>query len=247
MGGGGYVMERRKAEQIRIWAKGRALRKLLGLIFDFDGLIVDTETARYYAWKEVIESHGVPLPLSVWHENIGLPSEAFDPIEFLKERVEGPLDVESVRTRKNGIFWSRMEGESLRPGIREYLEEGRRRGMKLAICSSSPRGWIERNLPTWGIEGRFDAVVTGSDVEKIKPAPELYLKVLELLGLAADQCIAFEDSPKGVQAAKAAGLFCVAVPNSITAEADLEGADLKLNSLAEMSLAELEKRFVSSG
>ncbi len=223
------------------------MRELLGLIFDFDGLIVDTETARFYAWKEVIESEGVPLPLSVWHENIGLPSEAFDPLEYLKERAQGPLDLDSVRKRKNEVFWSRMERETLRPGVQAYLKEARRRGVKLAICSSSPRRWIERNLPMWGIDGLFDAVVTGSDVEKIKPDPELYLKVLELLRLSPETCIAFEDSPKGVLAAKAAGLFCVAVPNSITAKTDLAGADLKLSSLEAMPLEELERRFLGAG
>lgn len=216
---------------------------LRGLIFDFDGLVVDTETARYYAWKEVIESHGVELPLSVWHENIGLPSEAFDPLEYLKQHAKTPVDFDSVRKRKNEVFWSRMEGETLRPGIKEYLEEGKRRGLKMAICSSSPRRWIEQNLPRWGIDGEFDAVVTGSDVERIKPDPELYLKVLALLQLPAESCIAFEDSPKGVQSAKAAGLFCVAVPNSITLETDLAGADVKVHSLAGLPLEELENRF----
>jgi putative hydrolase of the HAD superfamily len=217
------------------------------LIFDFDGLIVDTETARYYAWKEVIESHGAELPLSVWHENIGLPSEAFDPLEYLKKRARTPVDLEAVRKRKNEVFWSRMEGESLRHGIKEYLEEGKRRGLKMAICSSSPRKWIEQNLPRWGIDGQFDAIVTGSDVEKIKPDPELYLKVLALLQLPAESCIAFEDSPKGVQSAKAAGIFCVAVPNSITLETDLAGADVKVHSLAELPLEDLERRFSSEG
>ncbi|MDP2896667.1 MAG: HAD family hydrolase [bacterium] len=218
-------------------------RLLRGLIFDFDGLIVDTETARYYAWKEVIESHGVELPLSVWHENIGLPSEAFDPLEYLKQRAIAPVDLEAVRKRKNEVFWDRMEGETLRPGIKEYLEEGKRRGLKIAICSSSPRRWIEQNLPRWGIDGQFDAIVTGSDVERIKPDPELYLKVLALLQLPAESCIAFEDSPKGVQSAKAAGIFCVAVPNSITLETDLAGADVKVHSLSELPLEDLERRF----
>lgn len=219
------------------------MKELLGLIFDFDGLIVDTETARYYAWKEVIESYGVEVPLSLWHQNIGLPSEAFDPLEFLKRSARGPVDKEAVRERKNAAFWAKMEGQSLLPGVREYLEEGKHRKMKLAICSSSPRRWVDSNLPRFGLEGVFDEIVTGSDAARIKPDPELYLKALELLDLAAENCIAFEDSPKGVESAKAAGIFCVAVPNPITADSDLRGMDMKLNSLAELPLAELEKRF----
>ena len=222
-------------------------RVLRGLIFDFDGLIVDTETARYHAWKEVIERHGVELPLSLWHENIGLPSEAFNPLDYLRERAPGPVDLDAVRKRKNEVFWSRMEGEMLRPGIKQYLKEGKRRGLKMAICSSSPRRWIEQCLPRWGIDEEFDSVVTGSDVERIKPDPELYLKALELLRLGAESCIAFEDSPKGVQSAKAAGIFCVAVPNSITLETDLAGADVKVHSLTELPLEELERRFSRVG
>lgn len=221
-------------------------RVLRGLIFDFDGLIVDTETARYHAWKEVIESHGVELPLSVWHQNIGLPSEAFNPLDYLRDRAQGPIDLHAVRKRKNEVFWARMEGETLRPGIRHYLEQGKGRGLKMAICSSSPRRWIEQNLPKWGIDGQFDAIVTGSDVERIKPDPELYLKALDLLQLPAESCIAFEDSPKGVQSAKAAGLFCVAIPNSITLETDLAGADLKVHSLMDLPLEGVERRFSAS-
>lgn len=222
------------------------MKKVLrGLIFDFDGLILDTETARYYAWKEVIESYGVELPLSFWQENIGLPSEAFDPLEFLKRSAKTPVDMETVQRRKQELFWSRMDNESLRAGVREYLDEGRRRKMKLAICSSSPRKWVVSNLANLRIEGLFDEIVTGSEVQKLKPDPELYLRTLEALSLPAESCIAFEDSPKGVQSAKGAGIFCVAVTNPITAQTDLRGADVLLSSLAELSLDELEKTFRS--
>lgn len=218
-------------------------RALRGLIFDFDGLLVDTETARYYAWKEVIESHGVELPLSLWRENIGSPREVFDPLEFLERNAKEPIDREAVRRRKQQVFGKMMNNQSLRPGVREYLTEARRRKMKIAICSSSPREWVLSNLSPFGVEGVFDAIVTGSDVRKIKPAPELYLKVLERLNLSAKSCVAFEDSPRGVESAKAAGIFCVAVPNPITAQSALRGADLKVRSLEEMPLEELERKF----
>jgi putative hydrolase of the HAD superfamily len=228
----------------RLSEEGGLLRKpLQGLIFDFDGLIVDTETARYYAWKEVIEAHGVELPLSFWQENIGLPREAFDPLELLERKAGKPVDREAVQRRKQAIFESRMGNESLRPGVREYIEEGQRRELKLAICSSSPRKWVVSNLARYGIDGVFDAMVTGSEASAIKPHPELYLRVLDMLSLPAKWCIAFEDSPKGVQSARAAGIFCVAVANSITAKTDLSAADVQLSSLAEMPLGELEKRF----
>lgn len=220
-------------------------RSLEGLIFDFDGLILDTETARYHAWKEVIESHGVELAFSFWQQIIGLPTGAFDPLEFLEQRAKKPVDREKVRTRKQEVFDERMRDEPLRPGVLQYLHEARRRKLKLAICSSSPREWVVSNLTRFQIEDFFDAMATGSEVSQIKPHPELYLRALEMLNLPAETCIAFEDSPKGVQSAKAAAIFCVAVPNSITAQTDLRDADVLLSSLAEMPLAELEKRFLS--
>lgn len=218
------------------------------MIFDFDGLLVDTESARYHAWKEVIESHGVELPLSFWQQNIGLPREAFDPLEFLERGAKEPLDREMVRRRKQEIFESRMKKESLRPGVWEYLEEARAREMKLAICSSSPRRWVVSNLRRFGIEDYFDAIVTpqGGEVSLIKPHPYLYEKVLEALNTPAESCIAFEDSPKGVQSAKAAGIFCVGVPNPIISQADLQGADIVVSSLAELPLDELERAFRSA-
>lgn len=218
-------------------------RLLQGLIFDFDGLIVDTETARYHAWKEVIESYGVELPLSFWQENIGLPREAFDPLDFLERTARTPIDREMVRRQKQEIFDSKMKNERLRPGVREYIQEARRRKLKLAICSSSPRRWVVSNLARFGMEEPLEAMVTGTEVSAIKPNPELYLRVLDALSLPAESCIAFEDSPKGVQSAKSAGIFCVAVSNPITSQTDLWDADVLLSSLEEMPLEELERRF----
>ncbi len=220
-------------------------RSLRGLVFDFDGLILDTETARYHAWKEVIESHGVELPLALWLENIGLPREVFDPLAFLEQRAKKPIDREAVQRRKQDIFKLRMKHEPVRPGVREYLEEGRKRGLKLAVCSSSPRKWVVSNLQQFQMEDWFAAMVTGSEVSEIKPHPAIYLRVLEVLNLPPEQCIAFEDSPKGVQSAKAAGIFTVAVANPITAQTDLSGADVLLSSLKEMPLQELEEKFRS--
>ena len=222
------------------------MKRLLALIFDFDGLILDTETARYFAWKEVMESHGVELPLSFWQQNIGLPSEAFDPIEYLQRTSPTPIDKESVRKRKQEVFESRMKNESLRPGIRQYLDDGRKRKMKLAICSSSPRKWIIPNLTRFGIEDAFEVIVTGAEVPSLKPAPDLYLKTIEVLAISPENCIAFEDSPKGIESAKAARIFCVAVANPMTEKLNLGEADLVMSSLADTPLVELEKRFLET-
>jgi putative hydrolase of the HAD superfamily len=130
--------------------------------------------------------------------------------------------------------------EELRPGVLDYLEEARRRGLATAIVSSSSRPWVDRHLARLERAEHFDDIVTADgDLARAKPLPVLYLEALERLGVGASEAVAFEDSPNGVRAAKAAGLFCVAVPNSVTASLGLDQADLVVASLAELELDDL--------
>jgi HAD superfamily hydrolase (TIGR01509 family) len=148
-----------------------------------------------------------------------------------------------VRTRRRDHELELLEIEGLRPGILDYLEEAERRGLKTAIVSSSSREWVDRHLIRLERAEHFDEIVTADrDAERSKPRPTLYLEALDRLGVAAHDAIAFEDSPNGVKAAKAAGIFTVAVPNGVTVTLGLGEADLVLESLAELSLRELLER-----
>ena len=131
--------------------------------------------------------------------------------------------------------------QDLLPGVRRYLDEARRLGLKTAIASSSGRQWIDEHLERMGIAERFDAIVCRDDVTAIKPDPELYLTAVDRLGVQVPEAIALEDSTNGIRAAKAAGLLCIAVPNTMTSSMDLSQADLRLGSLDEMPLEELVK------
>jgi HAD superfamily hydrolase (TIGR01509 family) len=124
------------------------------------------------------------------------------------------------------------------PGIEEWLTEARRLGLKLGIASSSTRQWVMGHLDRLGLGG-WDCIRCREDTVRAKPDPDLYLAVLDCLGIGPGQAIAVEDSLNGLAAAKAAGLFCVAVPCSMTAHMDLSAADLRLGSLAQRSLAEV--------
>ena len=127
-------------------------------------------------------------------------------------------------------------------GVRDYVAEGRRLGLLLAIASSSPRAYVRNHIDRLGLGDAWDAVVCREDAARAKPAPDLYVRAVEALGVAPDEAVAIEDSPNGIAAAKAAGLRVVAVPNEVTGTLDLSGADCRLASCAELPLADLLAR-----
>ena len=209
------------------------------LLFDFDGLIVDTESSAFAAWSDVYREHGQELELERWSAGIGTLG-GFDPVHHLQELVEESLDHEVIRARAREHELTLVDAELLRPGVAEYLADAERLGLRKAIVSSGSREWIDRNLRRLERLYGWDAIVSADhDESRAKPLPALYLEALDILELEPPEAIALEDSPNGVRAAKAAGIFCVAVPNPTTASLGLEEADLVLDSLASMPLPEL--------
>ncbi|MDQ3777694.1 MAG: HAD-IA family hydrolase [Actinomycetota bacterium] len=211
------------------------------LLFDFDGLIVDTETPSLASWQRVYREHGHELTLERWAPIVGT-LDGFDPLAYL-EQLHGPVDRDAVLARQHEHELALGEIEELRPGVLDYLDEAQRRGLRTAIVSSSSRAWIDRHLRRLERAENFEAIVAADgDRERAKPRPTLYLEALDALEVRAAEAIAFEDSPNGVKAAKAAGIFTVAVPNGVTATLGLDGADLVLESLADLPLAALLER-----
>jgi HAD superfamily hydrolase (TIGR01509 family) len=215
-----------------------------GLLFDFDGLLVDTETPSRLGWEELYREHGHELPHDEWATLVGTIGAPFDPAGHLEELVGRPLDREALRKRKRARSHALADLEDLRPGVEEYFAEAEARGLKTAVVSSSDEWWVERHLGRLGrLEGLDAIVAADGDTKRAKPQPDLYLEALERLELLAEEAIAFEDSPNGVTAAKAAGIYCVAVPNPITATLALDGADLVVDSLEDVPLSKLLERF----
>jgi putative hydrolase of the HAD superfamily len=211
-----------------------------GLLFDFDGLLVDTETPARRAYEELYSEHGHELPLDKWATLVGTIGADFDPDAHLEELVGQPLDHVALAERRRAREFELCDLENLRPGIEEYLAEAERLGLRTAIVSSSSTDWIDRHLRRLERLDHWDAIVAANgDVARAKPQPDLYLEALDLLGLQAAEAIAFEDSVNGIRAAKAAGIFVVAVPNPITATFALDEADLLIASLEELPLAQL--------
>jgi HAD superfamily hydrolase (TIGR01509 family) len=208
------------------------------LLFDFDGLIVDTETPSLTSWQELYREHGHELTLERWAAAVGTIG-GFDPVAYLRELV-GPVDLTEGLERRRARDLALGEIEDLRPGVLAYLVEARRRGLATAIVSSSSRDWVDLQLVRLEGVGDFDEIVTADgDPARAKPLPVLYLEALERLGVAADDAIAFEDSPNGVRAARAAGIFCVAVPNGVTASLGLDEASLVVSSLDTLPFGRL--------
>jgi len=214
-------------------------------LFDFDGLIVDTETASRAAWERVYRDHGFELPADKWLTLVGTIGAPWNPMAHLEELVGGPLAQEELNVQRRDHELTLLEAEALRPGIADYLDEAQRRGLKRAIVSSSTRRWVDMHLARLERTVGWDAIVTADhDVARAKPRPDLYQEALELVGVGAGEAIAFEDSLNGVRAARSAGIFCVAVPNEVTRKLGLDEADLVLDSLADLPPDELLARFV---
>ena len=208
------------------------------LVFDFDGLILETETPSHQTWHEIYREHGHELPMDLWHDFIG-SDRGFDPAGHLAALVGEGFDREAIQARRDARKTELIAALDVMAGVREYVSDAKRLGLLIAIASSSSRAWVLGHLERLHLATEWDAVRTSDDVQRTKPAPDLYLAAVEALGVAPREAIAFEDSMNGIAAAKAAGLRCVAVPNALTSGMDLSQADVQLVSLAQMPLEEL--------
>lgn len=219
-----------------------AMSKIRALIFDFDGLILDTETPDYEVWCSIYREHGFELPREEWGKIIGGTGLAqFDAAEHLSLLLQGRLDSISLRDRHRLESHAMTMAQSILPGVMDYLHEAKRLGMKLAIASSSPHSWVDTHAKRLGIFDVFDTVICADDVGagRTKPNPDLFLLALDRFRVRKNEAIVFEDSPNGVRAARAAGIFVVAVPNSVTSQLAIENANLTLTSLADLPLHDL--------
>jgi len=209
------------------------------LVFDFDGLILDTEGSVFDSWRRAWEERGVELTVEEWAHCIGGVG-LFDPIAELEQRSGRPFTDDDA-ARRRAYRDEILARETVLPGIVDHLAAAAERGLPVAIASSSPRAWIAPHLARLELAGHFSSIVCYDADGPLspKPAPDLYRHATELLGTHPDRTIAYEDSVNGVTAARAAGLRCVAVPGPLTRHLDFSAADLVIDSLASMSLEEV--------
>ena len=217
------------------------------LIFDFDGLILDSETPDYLSWQETYRSFGVELPLDVWVQNIG-SVHFFNPFAYLESLLGREIDREAVKAGRRQRDDELMAQQTILPGVVAYLAEARQLGLKTAVASSSRHAWVDPLLTRLGIRDQFAAVCCRDDVgDRSKPDPAVYQAALDALNIRPDEALAFEDSPHGAAAAKAAGIFCAVVPNQMTSRLTFAQADYRLGSLADMPLKQLLGHVAANG
>lgn len=219
---------------------------LKALLFDFDGLILDTETPDFLVWKNIYQEHGFEFPHGEWGKIIGGNGLTdFDAASHLSLLSQGRLDSVSLRARHSLESLAMLDSQSVMPGVLDMIHAAKEHGLKLAIASSSHHSWVDTHAKRLGIFHLFDAVVAADDVGvgRTKPQPDLFLTALNQLQVAKESAVVFEDSPNGVKAANRAGIFVVAVPNQATSILPFDGANMIVKSLTELPFQRLNDLF----
>jgi HAD superfamily hydrolase (TIGR01509 family) len=201
------------------------------ILFDLDGLMVNSEPHAVATWNTVLARRGVQLDSATLDAMLGL--RLLETSQMLIERFGLSDDPHALGAEKTQLQIDQLDGNvPVMPGLYDLIDAIDRRGLQYAVASSGMRRYVTAVLASIELADRFKVVVTGDDAAHGKPAPDIFLRAAERLNVAPPACLVLEDAPNGVAAAKAAGMFCVAVPNEFTRKLDLSAADWMLPSLA---------------
>ena len=209
------------------------------IIFDFDGLIVETEEPIFESYSAIFAEFGLELTLKVWANVIGGTGHRDVLFDYLELQLGRKVNREMIRERARNHHHNDTGKLPAREGVVDLIVEASEFGLQLGIASSSTFPWVKGHLDRLGLSKYFSVMCTREDVELSKPDPALYLLATKLLEVSSDKIFAIEDSPNGVKAAQAAGICCVAVPNPITRNMDLSFADVIIDSLSGVTLEEI--------
>ena len=212
---------------------------LRAFIFDFDGLILDTETPLIDAYAAVHAAHGVPFDRALFLHGVGHADYSFDPWHGFSPHADR-VALEVARRAAKEQLMLRLP---VLPGVIALLDAAREHGLRSGVASNSPHSWVDAHLPRLGLIQCFDFIGCREDAPSPKPEPDLYKLVLNRFGLRGHEAVAFEDSSTGSLAAKRAHMWAVAAPNESTAHHDFTHVDWLVDSLAEVDLPSLRHRF----
>ncbi len=200
------------------------------VLFDFDGLIANSEPLQKAAWRAYLAQHGYALSDALVDRMFGL--RLLESAVLVRETLALPYPVEQIMAERDAFFLDSLRGVlQPMPHAHETVAVVRARGLRTALATSGHRRYIALALGELGLESAFDAVVTGDTVPRGKPAPDIFLRAAELIAVPPGRCVVVEDAPHGIAAAKAAGMVAVAVPNELTGDLDFSAADVICPSL----------------
>jgi HAD superfamily hydrolase (TIGR01509 family) len=211
------------------------------LIFDFDGLIIDTETPDFTVLAAIYAAHGATLTPAMWERGLGTIGN-YDPLAELQQIVGRELALETLRAEQSQRMLELVERQPLLPGVQTWLDFGRQQRLPMAIASSSSRRWVTSHIERHAITDYFTCIRTRTDGYPPKPAPDLFLAAAAGLGVAPAHCLVFEDSLNGMRAARTAGMRVVAVPLAVLGAIELPPHDLRLTTLADLPPHEVLQR-----
>lgn len=210
-----------------------------GFIFDFDGLILDTEGIHCKAWQEEFHHFDQPFPFEDWLKTIGTDYSLYDPGKHLSVISGAKISPGQAEENVLARCAEMLETAPLLPGVETFIQKASAYKIPMAIATSSSRKWVSGHLQKYGLLQYFRQIISSDNVTKVKPDPEVYQKAVQALGIDPTQGLAFEDSMNGIKSAKSAGLSCYAIPNFVTSHLDLSLADCIYSSFDELDPAQL--------
>jgi HAD superfamily hydrolase (TIGR01509 family) len=206
------------------------------IVFDMDGVLIDSEPLHFEALNLVLGSAGQALSRTEYEQFIGTTTEAMWLTLIARWGLVRAM-ADFIAHYDELLLRTLAQPHDPAPGILALIARGRDLGLRLGVASSSRRLWIDATLRSLGLADAFDAIVSGDDVERGKPDPHIYLLAAQQLGVAPDRCLAIEDSPNGVQSALAAGMTVLGVRTPYTAHLRLDGVARIVDSVAELELS----------
>jgi len=213
---------------------------LAAVIFDFDGVILDSETAAFESHRRIYQRCGASLTVEEWCGQIGVYAED-EELRWFRElcaRSTSPPTQAEFEAEERRLFHELAPSEPM-PGIRDLLSALADAGVPTAIASTSPLRWVAPATERLGLISSFRTIVSGDDVLRRKPAPDVYLEAARRLGVDPSRSVAIEDSAPGIASARAAGLKTVAIPHWLTERHELSGADLRVAHAGELTITRL--------
>ncbi len=213
---------------------------LKAVIFDMDGVIIDSEPFHWEVNKKIFKHLGITIADEEYRNFLGVSNTDMWTVLKRQYGLSQPVGVLVAMQVKGNIDFLRKERFQPIPGVVELIRNLKSETISVGLASSSPYDVIDIVLHSFGIAKGFDAVVSGEDFEKSKPAPDIFLKAADLLRAYPEQCTVIEDTTHGVAAAKAARMVCIGFANEHSSPQDLTKADLIVRDLASLNVQKIQ-------